>query len=102
MKSEYSLYMDFKKARLQAEELSSLATELRKIGNDDLNDSLARISTFWTGENATRFIGKGNQVKGKILKVADQLDSAASAIKTIARQTYEAEMRALQLAKQVN
>ncbi len=99
MKSEYTIYMDFQKAKAQADELKSLAAELRNIADRDLAECLSGISVHWKGDNAANFIGKGNLVKSRLADAAKNLEQTASTIQKIAVQTYQAEMRAYNIAK---
>ena len=51
MKSEYTIYMDFQKAKAQADELKSLAAELRNIADRDLAECLRAVRSIAAQEN---------------------------------------------------
>lgn len=98
MKSQYAIYMDFKKAKDQADQLDALAKSMNEIKNTELQNCIAGIGKYWTGDNADAFLAKVRTVQGKIGNTADDLTAAASTIRQIAKQTYDAEMAAYKIA----
>jgi len=100
MASKYQIEMDFSRANQKAQELDEIAADLSKLSNTDLENTLQGLNNEWKGENATKYIQKGTLLKGKISNTAANLKSVASTIRTIARNTYNAEMEALRIAEQ--
>lgn len=100
MKTASEIRFDFQQAIRRAEELESVAGEMRRLADGELEDSLQRLSAAWKGEAAAAYLGKGARLKEKILKSAKDLDSTASAIRNAANRIYDAEMRAYRLAKE--
>jgi len=93
------IYMNFSRANVQAEELSSLAERLRQIIDNDFESCLAQIARCWSGENPKAFLNKAGQMKSEMTRIASKLDSAAQTIIEVAAQTKKAELAAIRLAK---
>ena len=93
-----SIIMNFNNARTQAGSLETLASDLRSISRNGLEDSLTSIRQYWKGENAESFLKKGDQLKDKITSIADELEQTAEVIRQIAKKTYDTEMAAIEIA----
>ncbi len=100
MKSLTTIRMDFQKAQQCAAELEEIASEMRTLANSDLSDSLQSLSGAWKGESAALYLRKGELLKDKITASAKNLERTAATIRSTARRTYDAEMRAYRLAVQ--
>jgi len=100
MKDELTIYMDFKMTSAQSAELAAIAEGLKAIKNNDFWDAISLTEMYWSGENARAFIDKMKlaflRLEGNISKV----DAAAQTVSDIAEQTKDAELAALQLARQ--
>lgn len=94
MPSLFAINMNFNKAKRQADELDRIASELRNLANSDLSETLSELSSGWTGDSANLFIGKGENLKSHILTTANQLQSAANALRQNATAIYNAERKA--------
>ena len=99
MKTEASIYLDYQRTMNQADRLSEIASRLNTISSLDLQNCLGQISGHWEGENAAAYINKGRIVSEKINKTSTELRKAADTIRKMAANTYNAEMRALAIAK---
>ncbi|MCC8151647.1 MAG: WXG100 family type VII secretion target [Lachnospiraceae bacterium] len=99
MKSLTTIRMDFARAKQQASELEDIAKRLRALANGDLTDSLQTLSAAWKGDSANAYQDKGAQLKSKITASAKNLESIAATIRSVAKRTYDAEMRAYYLVK---
>ncbi len=97
-KSLDEIRMNFRVANAMAERLDALAKEMNNLANERFYGALRSINSNWKGENAEKYIHKGETVKGKMQRTASDLRAAASTVRTIARNTYEAEMRAYNIA----
>lgn len=100
MKSEWEIRCDFQNAINKAAELEGVASNLRSLANNDLEQSLQTLSNAWKGEAATAYIGKGNRLQERIVANAGKLDRTAQTIRTTAKRTYDAEMEALRIARE--
>lgn len=98
-KTMYTIQMDFQKAKNQADKLDRIARDLNNIANNDISGCMRDISANWSGENAKLYVNKGYVVAENIRSVASSLNQTAATIRTIAQNTYNAEKRALDLAK---
>lgn len=97
-KSAYEIRMDYNDAIRQADSLDQVAREMQKLANRNLQDCVSDISHSWTGNNSAAYIRKCNILKSNVLKTSDNLNRTADTIRRIAKNTYDAEMRALRLA----
>lgn len=91
--------MNFQKALGQADKLEELADQILSEVNGAQGERIRNLSGCWKGDNAERYQEKGCELLSKTEKRAEMLKEAANSIRTIARTTYRAEMRALELAK---
>lgn len=99
MKSAVTIKMNFQQARRQADELEEIAGEMRRIAKNDLENSFQSLSAAWQGEAAEAYLRKGEQLRDKIIASAQQLEKNAGMIRSAAKRTYDAEMRAYNLAQ---
>ena len=91
--------MDDTRAVNQAASLEQIAGDLDSISGTQLQNSLNQISSNWKGENSAVYVNKGRAVQSKITSTARELRKAADAIRRMAKNTYDSEMRAIQIAK---
>lgn len=99
MKSEYQIKFDFENAKAQAARLEELAAWLSAEVAGAMDDNAQQLHAAWTGENATIYLRKQDELKEEIDCTANTLRAIASDIKSIARQIYNAEMAALAIAR---
>lgn len=92
------ILLNYKEALAQADKLDELAAELENIGVTNLNDALIDIRNSWQGDNAEAFLRKAQPLTSKNQAIVKKIRNTASAIRTIAANVYNAEMRALELA----
>lgn len=100
MNSEYSIMLDFQQAKARADELDEIASQIKNLTEKDFEADLQVLSKAWQGEAANQFLKKGILMKNKMLETAKSLNETAKTIRSTAKRTYDAEMRALELAKQ--
>lgn len=91
-KSKHEIKMDYEKAKQQADKLDEAARELDKLQSQNFNNTLQQISVNWKGIPASAYLQQGRKLQGNIKTTASELRNIASAIRTIARRIYEAEM----------
>lgn len=97
-KSIYEIEMNFAKAKRQADDLDNVARKIENMLNNEYEPCMNGISANWKGENANAYIKKGNALKTKIEKSASNLKKVANTIRVIAKNTYDAEKAAYELA----
>ncbi len=98
--TEYEINFNYNKAMSQANELRDISKALKSLGDNSLEDCFANISRNWSGTNSENYVKKGRNVKTKITNSSQSITAAANAIETMAKRIYDAEMRALELARQ--
>lgn len=101
-KSINEIKMNFRAASVMAERLDTLAKKMSNLAENRYYGTLRNISNNWKGENAEAYVRKGEKVKSKMSRTAADLRSAAATVRTIAKNTYDAEMRAYQIAQTRN
>ena len=99
-RSEHSIRMDFEKAKAAAGRLDDIADSITGIMSGEYDDSIESVRQNWRGDSATLFLTKGNELRDKISKTVSDLKAAADVIRRIAQNTYDSEMRALEIARQ--
>lgn len=99
-KSLIEIQMNYQKAKEQANRLDEIAKDLTNTANNQLGGALNGINSAWKSDTASAYIKKGKAVQEQLKKRADELRKTASAIRTIARNTYNADMAAYRLAIQ--
>lgn len=92
--------MEYNKAMKQAEKLDQIAADLRRVADQRFTPSLAQVNRAWKSDASVKFIRKGNKLAQEILARAKELEKAAKTVRTIAKNTYNAEMRARQIARE--
>lgn len=98
-KTMYSIQMDLRKAKSQADKLERIARDIYKLANNDIPSSMRNVSANWKGDNARKYVGKGESVASNLRSVASGLTVTASVIREIAGNTFRAEEEALNAAK---
>ena len=100
MASEHSIRMDYERAKAAAAKLDDIADRIQRMMEHDYTELLGDVRYNWKGENADRFIVKSETLQGKMNTVVKRLHETADTIRRIAKNTYDAEMRALEIARQ--
>lgn len=96
---ESTIYMNYRQAVTQADRLQVQAEQLSRTANSRMADTITRLNGNWKGENANAYLAKCAALQDKMLRTAKGLSAAAATIRTAAQRTYQAEMRALELAR---
>lgn len=97
MLTERQIKSDLAKAKKYASELEEEAGRLMKLANSSLESVLDELRVAWKGDNAEKYIGKGEQLKEEIAKTAKTLKSIASTIRSNAQNTYNTEIENLRI-----
>ena len=82
-----------------AKRLDEIARDINRAADSTLGSALSGISMAWNSNSSSDYIKKGRKVQEELRKRARELSDTASAVRNIAKNTYDAEMRAYQLAK---
>lgn len=98
MKSEMTIRLEYNRAIKQAAELEEIAKGMKKLATNDLEGCLSSISSNWEGENSRAYIRKGKKIKGEIEASAANLTKIAGTIRSIAKRTRDADLRARMVA----
>lgn len=99
MNTEYQIRADYNSANRAADELEDIAGSLIRLADSGLDGAFRTLENSWRGENAERFINKGSIVREQILGTAKDIRNAAERLRSDARSVYQAEMRALEIAR---
>ena len=97
-KSEHQIWMDLNKAKQQAADLERAAQTIR-AESSKFGEYRSEVAHAWKSDSSTAFTSKMGMVTEDLLKIARELDNAASAIRQSAQRIYNAEMEAKRLAE---
>lgn len=100
MKSSAEIRFDFQNARLQADRLDDLADRLERQVADQMTEGARQLHAAWTGDSASRFIAKHDELQQQVRQNIRDLRSIAEEIRRIAKRVYDAEMEALRIVAQ--
>lgn len=100
MKSEYQVWMDFRKAEAQAQRLRAVAMNMNNLADWRMRGALDSVRSNWEGENSEAFLAKGEILKGKIEGTGDDLRKIADTVEKIAQRTRDAELNAIRIARE--
>ena len=99
MRTSYQIYCDYRRAISKASQLETLATTIRYVGRRYVSEEIETLSQKWQRDPINIVRGKGNEIYSGLISEADRLKSLATTIRRIATRNYNAEMRALELAR---
>lgn len=97
-KSLVVIRMEYKKAKEQAERLEQIAKDLNQTADNRLGEVLSGVNQAWKSDTSAAYLKKGKAVQEQLKQRAAELRKTASAIRTIAQNTYNAELRAYHIA----
>ena len=95
-----AIIFDYEATIRQVEKLEELAERLRRIADNDLEEVLSEINQGWQGENATKFLSKGDTMKGKVLRSSENLQNIANTMRQMAENLRTSEQEAARIAAQ--
>ncbi len=95
----WEIEINFNNAMRKADEVDSIANELRTLANRKFDGSLQRLAQNWQSDNSSAFIQKGNMLEGQMVNTARNLDKIADSIRSCAQRIRDAERRALEIAQ---
>ena len=97
-KSLYTIQMNFKKANECAAKLEEAAKKLKQCAQENFQNETKKLELYWKGENSTLYIGKCADIRHNMENTAKKLMQTANTVRTVARNTYDADIRARNIA----
>lgn len=91
--------INFRSDVQRAEELEAVAENLERLSKNKYKDTMQQISANWRGECASLYLQKGDVLQEELLEVATELKKIAETTRNIAKRTYLAEKKALEIAQ---
>lgn len=98
--SESVINFNYQKAIEKAGELERAATQLQSSAKEDLGMIVSAIKKDWEGMNSTEFVAKCKSEEREIEATIAQMKAVAATIRSMAKRIYDAEMRALAIARE--
>ncbi|MBQ4569181.1 MAG: hypothetical protein IJA62_03920 [Ruminococcus sp.] len=99
MRNSYQIYCDYVRAISKASQLDRIARTLHGTKNRYVLEQVEELACSWQGDPIYILREKGDQIALCINDRANELQRLAETIRTIAVRNYNAEMRALELAR---
>ncbi len=99
--TEEVIRFNYDRAMEKAGAVEAQASNLENSVVEEMGSVVVALRRDWEGESATEYIAKCNAMKGNIEQIASEMRSTASSIRTMAKNVYDAEMRALEIARQL-
>ena len=84
----------------KAENRATVTPAANVIRDGKTVDLSENVKNAWQGDNAQKYVQKARQMKPKMIKASDDLKEVASTIRTVAKNTYDAEMKAYEIANE--
>ena len=100
MKTEAEIYLEYETAITQADSFARCAGELDSKLSSSLAETAGKTASLWKGEGAALFTSRCFLLQEKIEGQADTLRAVSETVRLIAQNIYEAEMRALEIARE--
>ena len=88
---------NYNRAMSQVAELNSIANNLKKVGNTQINDCMKEVSANWESDNSKNYVAKGNKLKEKVDKSASNITRIAQTLSTMAENIKNAEMQSVEI-----
>lgn len=97
-KTAFLITLDYQRAIRNANSLDTIAADILKY-RGNLNDNAAKCNRDWKGDNAIVFTNKERRVSDNLEQIAANIRNTAETIRRVAKRTYDAEMRTLEIAR---
>lgn len=95
----YELFCNFTKSNAKATELENIAKKIKSLNSSTYKEELSNVENYWHGEAADVYMQKAVEISEEMDNIAASLLETADLIKRTAARVYEAEMKALDIAK---
>lgn len=99
VKTRQQIQLNYQKTLQQAEELEGLADQVDSLADQEIDQSVKRISSAWKGEKGELYCRKGNRMNLIIKQHGKNLRDAAKVLRNAAVNTYRAEMLSVEIAE---
>lgn len=96
-KSMWTITFNYNKAVTQAAKLDDISRKIKRERNN-LNDCKRLLSSVWKSDNSDAYMRKVMKVEDELAQIERELNNASSVVNTNARNTYNTEKRALEIA----
>lgn len=99
MATLFTIEFNYRKSQQQADSLEEYGRKLKRIAEKNIENSQRALQLNWCGDASNMFQGKVDIVQSQLIQVANDIIQAASVIRQVSNNTYNAEKRAWQLAQ---
>ena len=96
-KSMWTITFNYNKAVNQASKLDEISRKIKRERNN-LNDCKRLLSSVWKSDNSDAYMRKVMKVEDELAQIERELNNASRVVNTNARNTYNTEKRALEIA----
>jgi WXG100 family type VII secretion target len=98
MKTAYQVKVAYSGASKQADNIEKIATKIDKK-RQALAEERSRLARHWTGDNSNTYQGKMGQREQELSRIVTDLKNVADTIRQVSKNSYDADMRAIQIAQ---
>lgn len=98
-KTTHNVTMAYLRAGQQINDLETIARELEHL-KKKLEEQRTSLHGYWSGENADMYCAKMYKREQELSSLIYDIKNIASTVQSVAKNTYKADMRAIQLAKE--
>ncbi len=99
-KTMYTINLNYQKTLQQVNRLEEAASSISKEIKE-LQAIRNRINAAWTGENASNYLRKILKIESDLSKLQKRVNNAADAVRKAAKETYDAEKAAVEIAQKI-
>ena len=89
-----AISFDYNATKRQVRDMKQIASEMRAIANNDMQNTISQIKINWKGNTSNNFCSKYNTLKERIITEARNIDNAADTLDRLAENIRESEERA--------
>lgn len=93
------ILFNYRQAVRQAEKLENLANRLKKLSQNKMRDTVGQLQGSWQSDHSNQYLSKVHRVSEEIAATAGKVMDIANAVRTTAEAVKNAELRALEIAK---
>lgn len=97
--TQLEIILDYNKSKKQADEIDKVADRLERLNKNILEGALTSLKSAWRSDNSPQFHTKADKVQEDIKDSVKNLRNVAMAIRNTAESVRDAELRALEVAK---
>lgn len=100
--ADNKIEIDFSEAKLLSEKVTELAANMKRIANQQFQQTLQELATCWKGDTANAYLRKAEIVREEIEKSAKDLQKIGESIFNRAKALYAAEKAAVRIVETNN